>query len=100
MFEFIGRWGLSAWQILQAVVRLLLGQRPQDIVVDYVTVMMHKAMDASAKRGKLDTEDLVQLVRKVRSRSAQRPVVAGSAGLNFVGACVDCAVRGCCVLNC
>lgn len=38
--------------------------------MDYVTVMMHKAMDASAKRGKLDTEDLVQLVRKVRSRSA------------------------------
>ena len=45
--------------------------------MDYVTVMMHKAMDASTKRGKLDTEDLVQLVRKVRSRSAQRPVIAG-----------------------
>lgn len=37
----------------------------QDIVVDYVTTMMHKAMDESAKRGKLATEDLVYLVRKV-----------------------------------
>ena len=38
----------------------------QDIVVDYVTTMMHKAMDESAKRGKLATEDLVYLVRKVQ----------------------------------
>lgn len=36
----------------------------QDIVVDYVTTMMHKAMDESSKRGKLATEDLVYLVRK------------------------------------
>ena len=34
-------------------------------MVDYVTTMMHKAMDESAKRGKLTTEDLVYLVRKV-----------------------------------
>ena len=39
----------------------------QDIVVDYVTTMMHKAMDESTKRGKLATEDLVYLVRKVPS---------------------------------
>lgn len=39
----------------------------QDIVVDYVTTMMHKAMDESSKRGKLTTEDLVYLVRKVCS---------------------------------
>lgn len=36
----------------------------EDIVVDYVTTMMHKAMDESSKRGKLTTEDLVYLVRK------------------------------------
>jgi Transcription initiation factor IID, 18kD subunit len=40
----------------------------QDIVVDYVTTMMHKAMDESTKRGKLATEDLVYLVRKVSTR--------------------------------
>lgn len=34
-------------------------------MVDYVTTMMHKAMDESTKRGKLATEDLVYLVRKV-----------------------------------
>mmetsp|Transcript_998 Transcript_998/g.3052 ORF Transcript_998/g.3052 Transcript_998/m.3052 type:complete len:152 (-) Transcript_998:320-775(-) len=49
----------DAEQPLPATVDLV-----EDIVVDYVTVMMHKAMDASMKRGKLDTEDLVQLVRK------------------------------------
>ena len=37
-------------------------------MVDYVTTMMHKAMDESAKRGKLATEDLVYLVRKVSTR--------------------------------
>lgn len=31
-----------------------------------MTTMMHKAMDESAKRGKLATEDLVYLVRKAR----------------------------------
>lgn len=36
----------------------------EDIVVDYVTVMMQRAVDASAKRGKLETEDLIRLVRK------------------------------------
>ena len=36
-------------------------------MVDYVTTMMHKAMDESTKRGKLATEDLVYLVRKVPS---------------------------------
>lgn len=50
----------------------------QDIVVDYVTTMMHKAMDESAKRGKLATEDLVYLVRKVR----------GSVGAPFLASCI------------
>ena len=38
----------------------------QDIVVDYVTAMMHKAMEEAGKHGKLTTEDLMFLVRKVR----------------------------------
>ena len=35
--------------------------------MDYVTTMMHNAMDESAKRGKLTMEDIIYLVRKVRA---------------------------------
>jgi Transcription initiation factor IID, 18kD subunit len=56
--------GLTAWCGV-----LMTHIYPQDIVVDYVTTMMHKAMDESAKRGKLATEDLVYLVRKVQTPS-------------------------------
>jgi len=48
--------------------------------VDYVTTMMHKAMDESAKRGKLATEDLVYLVRKARiSERFQKTVLFSQA---------------------
>eukprot|EP00250_Pteridium_aquilinum_P001462 c11652_g1_i2 orf=136-561(+) len=36
----------------------------EDILVDYVTDMVHKAQDIASRRGKLTTEDLVFLVRK------------------------------------
>ena len=38
----------------------------QDITVEYVTTMMHNAMDQAQARGKLSTEDVIFLVRKVR----------------------------------
>nr|XP_033513004.1 transcription initiation factor TFIID subunit 13-like isoform X2 [Nicotiana tomentosiformis] len=37
----------------------------EDIVVDYVTDMVHKAQDIATKRGKLLTEDFLFLIRKV-----------------------------------
>ncbi|XP_049410230.1 transcription initiation factor TFIID subunit 13-like [Solanum stenotomum] len=36
----------------------------EDIVVDYVTDMAHKAQDIATKRGKLLTEDFLFLIRK------------------------------------
>lgn len=36
----------------------------EDIVVDYVTDMVHKAQDIATKRGKLLTEDFLFLIRK------------------------------------
>ncbi|MCE5166851.1 Transcription initiation factor TFIID subunit 13 [Datura stramonium] len=36
----------------------------EDIVVDYVTDMVHKAQDVASKRGKLLTEDFLFLIRK------------------------------------
>lgn len=36
----------------------------EDILVDYVTEMVHKAQDVASRRGKLTTEDLMFLVRK------------------------------------
>ncbi|KAH7446721.1 hypothetical protein KP509_01G070500 [Ceratopteris richardii] len=36
----------------------------EDIMVDYVTEMVHKAQDIASRRGKLTTEDLMFLVRK------------------------------------
>ncbi|KAI5056871.1 hypothetical protein GOP47_0028689 [Adiantum capillus-veneris] len=36
----------------------------EDILVDYVTEMVHKAQDIASRRGKLTTEDLMFLVRK------------------------------------
>ncbi|XP_071695020.1 transcription initiation factor TFIID subunit 13-like [Rutidosis leptorrhynchoides] len=36
----------------------------EDIVVDYVTDMVHKAQDIGSKRGKLLTEDFLFLIRK------------------------------------
>lgn len=36
----------------------------EDILVDYVTDMVHKAQDIASRRGKLTTEDLMFLVRK------------------------------------
>ncbi|KAI5056304.1 hypothetical protein GOP47_0028122 [Adiantum capillus-veneris] len=40
----------------------------EDILVDYVTEMVHKAQDIASRRGKLTTEDLMFLVRKILSR--------------------------------
>nr|GEZ69902.1 transcription initiation factor TFIID subunit 13 [Tanacetum cinerariifolium] len=37
----------------------------EDIVVEYVTDMVHKAQDIASKRGKLLTEDFLFLIRKV-----------------------------------
>ncbi|KAL3825975.1 hypothetical protein ACJIZ3_022004 [Penstemon smallii] len=36
----------------------------EDIVVDYVTELVHKAQDVATKRGKLLTEDFLFLIRK------------------------------------
>lgn len=36
----------------------------EDILIDYVTEMVHKAQDIASRRGKLTTEDLMFLVRK------------------------------------
>ncbi|WOH15847.1 hypothetical protein DCAR_0935393 [Daucus carota subsp. sativus] len=36
----------------------------EDIVVEYVTDLVHKAQDIASKRGKLLTEDFLYLVRK------------------------------------
>ncbi|KAL7199046.1 hypothetical protein ACSBR2_021349 [Camellia fascicularis] len=36
----------------------------EDIVVEYVTDMVHKAQDVASKRGKLLTEDFLFLIRK------------------------------------
>ncbi|KAL8142635.1 hypothetical protein V2J09_015667 [Rumex salicifolius] len=37
----------------------------EDIVVEYVTDLVHKAQDISSKRGKLLTEDFLFLMRKI-----------------------------------
>lgn len=36
----------------------------EDIVVEYVTDLVHKAQDISSRRGKLLTEDFLYLIRK------------------------------------
>nr|GFA86119.1 transcription initiation factor TFIID subunit 13 [Tanacetum cinerariifolium] len=36
----------------------------EDIVVEYVTDMVHKPQDIASKRGKLLTEDFLFLIRK------------------------------------
>nr|DAD33165.1 TPA_asm: hypothetical protein HUJ06_012016 [Nelumbo nucifera] len=36
----------------------------EDIVVEYVTELVHKAQDIASKRGKLLTEDFLFLIRK------------------------------------
>ncbi|GLJ11935.1 hypothetical protein SUGI_0180510 [Cryptomeria japonica] len=36
----------------------------EDIVIDYITDMVHKAQDLASKRGKLLTEDFLFLLRK------------------------------------
>lgn len=36
----------------------------EDIVVDYITEMMHKAQDLAGSRGRPSTEDIMFLVRK------------------------------------
>uniref|UniRef100_A0A0C9RP39 Transcription initiation factor TFIID subunit 13 n=1 Tax=Wollemia nobilis TaxID=56998 RepID=A0A0C9RP39_9CONI len=36
----------------------------EDIVIDYITDMVHKAQDIASKRGKLLTEDFLFLLRK------------------------------------
>ncbi|CAA2972394.1 transcription initiation factor TFIID subunit 13-like isoform X2 [Olea europaea var. sylvestris] len=38
----------------------------EDIVVEYVTDLVHKAQDTASKRGKLLTEDFLFLIRKVQ----------------------------------
>jgi len=40
----------------------------EDLVVEYISEMTRKAMEVAAKRGKLQTEDLVFLVRKDRKK--------------------------------
>jgi len=47
-------------------------RRTQDILIDYVTTMMHNALDESSKHGKLATEDLIYLVRKVGKQAEPR----------------------------
>lgn len=36
----------------------------EDILLDYVTDMIHKAQEVASRRGKLTTEDIMFLVRK------------------------------------
>ncbi|BBM98656.1 transcription initiation factor TFIID subunit 13 [Marchantia polymorpha subsp. ruderalis] len=36
----------------------------EDILLEYITEMVHKAQDVASKRGKLTTEDIMFLVRK------------------------------------
>eukprot|EP00252_Welwitschia_mirabilis_P019743 TRINITY_DN4657_c0_g1_i4.p1 TRINITY_DN4657_c0_g1~~TRINITY_DN4657_c0_g1_i4.p1 ORF type:complete len:133 (-),score=42.32 TRINITY_DN4657_c0_g1_i4:48-446(-) len=36
----------------------------EDIVIDYITDMVHKAQDVASRRGKLLTEDFLYLLRK------------------------------------
>ncbi|KAG6546983.1 hypothetical protein Mapa_011599 [Marchantia paleacea] len=36
----------------------------EDILLEYITEMIHKAQDVASKRGKLTTEDIMFLVRK------------------------------------
>eukprot|EP00270_Netrium_digitus_P008423 TRINITY_DN2520_c0_g1_i1.p1 TRINITY_DN2520_c0_g1~~TRINITY_DN2520_c0_g1_i1.p1 ORF type:complete len:126 (+),score=40.79 TRINITY_DN2520_c0_g1_i1:50-427(+) len=36
----------------------------EDIMLDYVTDLIHKAQDVAARRGKLTTEDILFLIRK------------------------------------
>eukprot|EP00898_Chlorokybus_atmophyticus_P000215 jgi/Chlat1/1194/Chrsp115S01670 len=36
----------------------------EELVVDYLTDMMHKALDVSSRRGRLQTEDIIFLIRK------------------------------------
>ncbi|KAK9282362.1 hypothetical protein L1049_005279 [Liquidambar formosana] len=38
----------------------------EDIVVEYVTDLVHKAQDTASKRGKLLTEDFLFLIRRTR----------------------------------
>ncbi|KAJ7571697.1 hypothetical protein O6H91_01G173500 [Diphasiastrum complanatum] len=37
----------------------------EDILIDYITDMIHKSQDVASRRGKLSTEDIMFLVRKV-----------------------------------
>ncbi|MED6143781.1 Transcription initiation factor TFIID subunit 13 [Stylosanthes scabra] len=37
----------------------------EDIVVEYVTELVHKAQDIGSQRGKLSVEDFLYLIRKV-----------------------------------
>ncbi|KAH7678638.1 transcription initiation factor TFIID subunit 13 protein [Dioscorea alata] len=37
----------------------------EDIVVEYITDLVHKAQDVATKRGKLLTEDFLYLIRKL-----------------------------------
>ncbi|KAL2649316.1 hypothetical protein R1flu_017444 [Riccia fluitans] len=39
-------------------------QLVEDILLDYITEMIHKAQEVASKRGKLTTEDIMFLVRK------------------------------------
>ncbi|KAJ7524568.1 hypothetical protein O6H91_17G011900 [Diphasiastrum complanatum] len=36
----------------------------EDILIDYITDMIHKSQDVASRRGKLSTEDIMFLVRK------------------------------------
>eukprot|EP00027_Filamoeba_sp_ATCC50430_P011599 CAMPEP_0168545332 /NCGR_PEP_ID=MMETSP0413-20121227/2905_1 /TAXON_ID=136452 /ORGANISM="Filamoeba nolandi, Strain NC-AS-23-1" /LENGTH=175 /DNA_ID=CAMNT_0008575429 /DNA_START=29 /DNA_END=553 /DNA_ORIENTATION=+ len=43
----------------------------EDIVVEYITEMTQKSMQMGSKRGKLQTEDLIFLIRKDRKKYAR-----------------------------
>ena len=42
----------------------------ENLVVDYIQNIAHRAMEVSERRGKLQTEDLLYLIRHVRPAAA------------------------------
>uniref|UniRef100_A0A3Q7GQJ8 Transcription initiation factor TFIID subunit 13 n=1 Tax=Solanum lycopersicum TaxID=4081 RepID=A0A3Q7GQJ8_SOLLC len=61
ILDFQRNWQLLVlhYHTISEIVKLV-----EDIVVDYVTNMAHKAQDIATKRGKLLTEDFLFLIRK------------------------------------
>ncbi|MBA0812445.1 hypothetical protein Gohar_026413 [Gossypium harknessii] len=59
LFDHNYEFQLLCFQPLPETVALV-----EDIVVEYVTDMAHKAQDIGSKRGKLSVEDFLYLIRK------------------------------------